>query len=162
MIRNIFFVSLAFILLPFPAAGENNVGSCGLGSKLFQGNEGVAPQVIAAITNASGSQTFGISSGTSGCTQDGVVQSNWKTVKFMDHNLNKLARDMSAGRGETLDALASLLGVQENDRSLFFKTAQANFSIIFPAEDVKSQEVAVSLKRVMECEPALLRYAGSI
>ncbi|HEY8553803.1 MAG TPA: DUF3015 family protein [Burkholderiales bacterium] len=59
------------------AAGENNVGSCGWGSKLFDGQRGVVPQVLAATTNGTfGSQTFGISSGTSGCTQDGVVRSN--------------------------------------------------------------------------------------
>jgi len=80
------------------AAGENNVGSCGWGSKLFDGQRGVVPQVLAATTNGTfGSQTFGISSGTSGCTQDGVVRSNWKLSMFIDGNKEKLARDMSVG-----------------------------------------------------------------
>ena len=43
------------------AAGENNVG-CGLGTKLFDGDSGLAPQVLAATTNGTlGNQTFGIS-----------------------------------------------------------------------------------------------------
>ena len=63
------------------AAGENNIGSCGWGAKLFDGQQGVAPQVLGATTNGTfGNQTFAITSGTSGCTQDGAVKSNWKTA----------------------------------------------------------------------------------
>src|SRR5262245_43787680 len=67
------------------AAGENNIGSCGWGSKLFEGQRGVAPQVLGATTNGTfGNQTFAITTGTSGCTQDGAVSSNWKTALFID------------------------------------------------------------------------------
>lgn len=62
-------------------AAQNNVGSCGWGSKVFEGKSGIAPQVLAVTTNGtSGNQTFGITFGTSGCTQDGVVSSSWKTA----------------------------------------------------------------------------------
>ena len=45
----------------------NSVG-WGLGSQIFDGQSGVAPQVLAVTTNGTlGNQTFGISSGTSGC-----------------------------------------------------------------------------------------------
>ncbi len=163
MKKNIALSLLALVLLPTSAFAVNNIGSCGWGSKLFEGNEGIAPQVLAATTNGtSGNQTFGISSGTSGCTQKGVVQSNWKTVMFMDHNMNKLARDMSTGEGETLDSLASLMGVEGADRVVFFRTTKANFAEIFSSENVSSKDVAASLKRVMEREPSLARYSNSI
>src|SRR5688572_19648643 len=100
------------------AAGENNIGSCGWGSKVFEGQQGVVPQVLGATTNGtSGNQTFAISTGTSGCTQDGVVKSNWKTAMFIDGNKEKLARDMSIGSGETLDSLASLIGVRDDQKA---------------------------------------------
>ena len=44
------------VSLPVTAfAAANNVGSCGLGSKVFEGQKGVAPQVLAVTTNG----TFG-------------------------------------------------------------------------------------------------------
>ena len=78
------------------AAGENNVGSCGWGSKVFDGQSGVFPQVLATTTNGTfGNQTFGISTGTSGCTQDGMVKSNYKTAMFIDGNKAKLGKQKS-------------------------------------------------------------------
>lgn len=146
--------------IPSAAVAGPNVGSCGLGSKLMEGNQGIAPQVLAITTNGtSGNQTFGITSGTSGCTQDGVVTSNWKTAMFIDSNMNKLARDMSVGGGESLESLAVLLGVEGADKELFFTATQKNFDRIFSSEDVSSEEVMGSLKLVLAGEPGLSAYA---
>ena len=89
----------ALVSLPVTAfAAANNVGSCGLGSKVFEGQKGIAPQVLAVTTNGTfGNQTFGITSGTLGCTQDGVVSSNWKTALFIDGNKAQLARGSRPG-----------------------------------------------------------------
>ena len=141
------------------AAGENNVGSCGWGTKLFDGQSGLAPQVLAATTNGtSGNQTFGITTGTSGCTQDGTVRSNWKTAMFIDGNKDKLARDMSVGSGEALDSLALLLGVQAQDRAAFNQLAKDNMARIFPSDNVSTQQVMVSLREVLASDARLGRY----
>lgn len=153
----------SIVLLPCVAFAAPNVGGCGWGSKLMAGNEGIAPQVLAVTTNGtSGSQTFGITSGTSGCTQSGVVQTNWKTAMFVGNNMNKLARDMSVGKGESLDSLASLLNVQEKDKPLFNQTAQANFSVIFPNAQVTSEQVMASLKGVLMANDSLAAYAAQL
>ena len=53
-------------LLPMMANAHDSTG-CGLGSMAWRGQKGVVPQVLAATTNGFfGTQTFGISSGTSG------------------------------------------------------------------------------------------------
>lgn len=159
MYKRVLFVSLLAVV-PSVALASPNVGGCGLGSKLMDGNEGIAPQVLAVTTNGtSGNQTFGITSGTSGCTQDGVVKSNWKTAMFIDSNMNKLARDVSVGNGESLDSLASLLGVSAEHKALFNKTTQANFDRLFPNENVSSQDVVASLKAVLRENGALAGYA---
>ena len=36
------------------AAGENNIGSCGWGSKLFDGQQGIAPQVLGSLARRYG------------------------------------------------------------------------------------------------------------
>lgn len=151
-------------MLAIPAiAVADNIGQCGWGSKLMEGNEGIAPQVLAVTTNGtSGNQTFGITSGTSGCTQDGVVRSNWKTAMFIDGNMNRLARDMSTGSGESMESLASLLGMSNSDKSAFFSVAQKNFAKIFPSSDVSSQEVTASLKSVLASDASLAKYSAAL
>ncbi|BAU48781.1 membrane protein [Sulfurifustis variabilis] len=145
------------------AAGENNVGSCGWGSKVFEGQRGVAPQVLAATTNGtSGNQTFGITSGTSGCTQDGLVSSTWKTALFIEGNKEKLARDMSMGHGETLEALAKLIGIRDEDKATFFRVAKDNFGNIFAAENATTDQVLAGLRQAMASDAQLSSYSTLI
>lgn len=155
---------LAVAVLPMTsfAAGENNVG-CGLGSKVFDGQSGVGPQIMAATTNGtSGNQTFGISSGTLGCTADGTVRSAWKTAMFIDGNKERLARDMSRGNGESLDSLAQLIGVKEEDKSHFFSVAKTNFERIYAADMVSAQDIMQNLRTVMAADETLAGYSTAI
>ena len=145
------------------AAGANNIGSCGWGSKVFEGQSGVAPQVLGATTNGTfGNQTFGITFGTSGCTQDGAVTSSWKTAAFIDGNKSKLARDMSRGNGETLDALAKVMGVADADKAHFYSTAKQNFDRIFPSDQADTQAVVDGLKQVVAADARLSVYSARI
>ena len=151
------------LLAPATAVAVPNVGGCGLGSKLFAGQSGIAPQVLAVTTNGtSGNQTFGITTGTSGCTQDGVVKTNWQTAMFIDSNTTKLAKDMSVGHGESLESLASLLGMQQQDKELFFAETKANFEQIFPTRDTTSLHVMIAIREVLSGNPQLSQYADSI
>ncbi len=144
-------------------AQQNNIGECGWGSKVFHGQRGIAPQVLAVTTNGtSGNQTFGITSGTSGCTQDGTVKSAWKTAMFIDSNRTKLARDIAVGQGETLDSLAQLLGVEQNDRLAFATAAKQNFGKLFPSQEVNTQDVVASLRSVLEADSVLAKYSANI
>ncbi len=157
-------LAAAFVLAcPSAEAQQNNIGSCGWGTKLFDGQSGIAPQVLAVTTNGtSGNQTFAITSGTSGCTQNGTVKSSWKTAMFIDNNMNRLALDISAGRGETLDSLASLVGVDEANKSRFNTVLKENFGSIFPTDTVSSGEVYASLKTVLASDSELAVYSASL
>ena len=144
------------------AAGENNVGNCGWGSKLFDGQSGIVPQVLAVTTNGTfGNQTFGITSGTSGCTQDGAVKSNWRTALFIDGNREALARDMSVGSGEALDSLAHLLGVQEQDRAAFNSATKDNMARIF-GENASTNDIVAALRQVLGSDAQLARYTAAL
>ena len=144
------------------AAGENNVGNCGWGSKLFDGQSGIVPQVLAVTTNGTfGNQTFGITSGTSGCTQDGAVKSNWRTALFIDGNREALARDMSVGSGESLDSLAHLLGVQESDRVAFAAATKENMARIF-TENASTSDIMAGLRQVLGSDAQLARYTAAL
>ena len=67
---------LAAAVLTFVAADAQAIDStgCGLGSMAWRGVSGPEAQILAVTTNTStGSQTFGITFGTSGCDPDGRV-----------------------------------------------------------------------------------------
>lgn len=134
---------------------------CGLGSMVWQGKQGVVPQVLAVTTNGTfGNQTFGISSGTLGCTQDGVVGEGMKVSMYTGSNMDRLAQDMAVGQGESLSVLAELLGVAEQDKSAFFELAKLNFSEIFSSEQVTAEDVLNTLQAAMANDAVLSRYVG--
>ena len=146
----------------FPmTAMADNIGSCGWGTKLFDGQSGVAPQVLAVTTNGTfGNQTFGITFGTSGCTQDGTVKSSWKTALFIDGNKEALARDMSVGSGEALDSLALLMGVEAQDRDAFNRAAKSNMGRIFAKDG--TPEIMAALRQVLADNAQLSRYTVAL
>jgi opacity protein-like surface antigen len=155
---------LVAVLAALPAvAMADNVGQCGWGSKLMAGQAGVVPQVAAVTTNGTfGNQTFGITTGTSGCTQDGTVSSNWRTSLFIDGNKENLARDMSIGNGESLDSLAHLIGVESQDRAAFNRVAKENMARIFPSQDVGTPQIAAALREVLANDAQLSRYSTAL
>ncbi|MFA9460662.1 DUF3015 domain-containing protein [Thiohalorhabdus methylotrophus] len=149
----------ALAAFPMSSAMAEDSTGCGAGTMLFDGQQGIAPQVLAVTTNGIfGNQTFGITSGTLGCDQDGVVKSTEKLSKFIDDNMNKLAADMATGGGETLASLASLMGVEQDDRAAFYRSAQEHFKRIYGEEDVTASEVVKNLNAVMAENPRLSGY----
>src|SRR5207237_6063829 len=95
-------VVVAFAVLSAAAAMAANPDTgpgCGLGKLAwsdFSHQKNIAPQVLMATTNGTfGSQTFGISSGTSGCSNDGKVWADQKTTMFAQLNFENLAQEMA-------------------------------------------------------------------
>jgi len=163
MRKTVVAVSLSIVSSLSFAAGENNVGSCGWGSKLFIGESGIFPQALAGITNGTfGNQTFAISSGTSGCTQDGTVSSNWQTAAFIDGNKEKLARDLSRGSGESLDSLVALLGVEQQDRARFVQVTRDHLANIFPSATASTDEIRAGLRSVLSADKSLAAYSARV
>lgn len=132
---------------------------CGAGSVLFKGQDGLAPHVLAATTNASfGNQTFGMTTGTLGCNTNESI--DVMAANFFDQNLEQLAADMSRGEGEHLNALMALMKVQDVDKSHFKMTVKKQFSTIFPNRNVTSNEALSKLEEVMKGDAALAKYLG--
>jgi hypothetical protein len=158
-------LALASFLLFIPAgaalAGDTDIG-CGPGTQVWEGNTGVPPKVLGATTNGSfGLQTFGISFGTLGCNQGGTVTADARLRYFASANLDRLARDMAQGDGETLDTFAHLLGITEADRPTFNAFAKAHFAEIFAEDSATGEEVLASLTALMSHDATLAVYVGS-
>lgn len=155
MNRTIASLALAGLLAPGLAAAEDSTG-CGLGSMVFDGQSGVAPQVLAVTTNGtSGNQTFGISSGTLGCDPDGTIDSSAQLAAFTSDNLDRLAADAAAGEGETLVTVRALMGLDANQQATFDRTMQENFDRIFASTDTMAEDVLRSMETVVAENDAL-------
>ena len=113
-------------------AGNPDTGpGCGLGKKLWEGWKGqkqIAPQMLMASTNMTGSYSFTIASGTSGCSHDGRVWDSEKASLFIEMNYASLAEDMARGGGEYLASLAVLMHVPQEYRQEVFAEAQGRYA----------------------------------
>ena len=152
------FAATTALLFSGSAMAEDSTG-CGVGSMIFDGKSGVGPQVLAVTTNGStGNQTFGISSGTLGCDQNGTISSSEKIGMFTGDNMEKLAMDMSRGEGEALATVADMLEVRSEDRADFYAAAKANFARIYTSSDVTAGEVVANLNAVLAADDKLKIY----
>lgn len=141
------------------AFADGDVG-CGLGTQIWTGKSGVVAKVLAATTNGStANQTFGITTGTLGCSPDGVITAANRLPMFASANMDQLAADMAAGKGESLSAMASLYGVAEADRAAFNAALKANYGTIFARMDVSSGEMLAAVNATLKSDARLAQYA---
>lgn len=129
------------------ASNANAIDStgCGLGSMAWRGQSGIGPQVLAATTNGSfGTQTFGITFGTSGCDPNGRVTGGTgrMTLAFLENNMEQYALDAAAGRGETIETLAGILNV---DSEKLGQLSKQNFASLFPNENVDAVQLTLNV-----------------
>ena len=102
---------------------------------------------MAVTSNVTGSQTFGITTGTSNCAKPNNFVSNDKLNRFVSENMDELAMDISSGKGETLSTVAKLMNVENTPE--FSAKLQANFSTIYSSENVTSATVIDSIAKYM-------------
>lgn len=140
------------------AMADPDVG-CGWGTQAFKGSKGKTSKILAATTNGLfGNQTFGISSNTAGCSGEGVIASAQRLNMYAGANIDKLQRDMALGRGESLDTLAHLMGIQDADKPAFYQLTRSHFADIFPSEDVTAGQMLSNISQVMATDPSLAKY----
>lgn len=152
-------LAIGLLASPIVSMGAETGPGCGWGSILMDGQKGVAPNVLAATTNGTfGNQTFGLTSGTAGCDSSQTIQR--AAADFLNDNMEKVARDMSTGQGESLDTLANLMGIEVQDKAKFFSVTHDNFSMIFSSDSVSSVDVMTSIQEVMKKDPALSQYVS--
>jgi hypothetical protein len=130
-------------------AGHPDTGpGCGLGKiawENYPNPQHIGPQVLMATTNGTGFNTIAISSGTSGCTNDGVIVQNEKANVFVASNFDNLAQDMAQGQGEYLISLATLMGVPNNQRKEFCELAQAKYTTLIQNGETSPQALIMAI-----------------
>ncbi len=140
------------------AAGNHGPAGCGLGSEvLFPDASKWHEHVLAATTNQSATQTFAMTSGTLGCEDaNGPLK---LSLAFIDNNMDQLAADAAKGQGESLAALAEVMGIQAQDTVAFNSAVQSNFDNIFAPEGT-SGSAFEAMKAAMAKDASLQKYLG--
>lgn len=161
-------LAVAFILmqggLALAAMNPDNGPGCGLGKLAwgdYKNQKNIAPQVMMATTNGTfGSQTFGISSGTSGCTNDGTIMAEHKTTLFAELNFENLSQEMAQGRGEHLASLATLMGVPTEQQPAFFALAQERYATLIQGGEEAPKALLTALHDAMAQHPVLAKVSS--
>ena len=129
------------------AGNANAIDStgCGLGSMAWRGQKGMAPQILAVTTNGTfGTQTFGITFGTSGCDPNGRITGGTQkmVLAFIENNMEQYALDAARGEGETITTLA---GIMNMDSEKLGQISKQNFATIFSSENAEAADVTLAL-----------------
>ncbi len=133
---------------------------CGWGNMVFEGKSGLPVHLLATIVNGtSGNATFGMTSGTNGCSTDGALTYNGSSLLSMNGVLEEVAHDVAMGEGEALTALSVSMGVEAQDREHFNAVLHNNFDSIFTSEDVTAAEVQANINAVLKADEALSKYS---
>jgi hypothetical protein len=139
-------VTLALSLAAVSAFAGPNTG-CGLGNQVIEKQDSTVKQVLAITTNgSSGNQTFGITSGTSGCTQPANFVS-LETHEFVAQNMDALAQDIAKGEGEAIETLAKLMNAA--DHAAFASKLQANFNKVYTTANIDAATVLNNIATVI-------------
>ncbi len=144
-----FIVSVAAVaaLSSVAFAGVNSQTGCGLGSMIIKDDSSAILLALQATTNGtSGNQTFGITSGTSGCKKTKFVM-NERAEEFVASNMDQLAKEIAVGHGESVDTLAELLAVE--DKEVFASALQANYNSIYTSQNVEMADVLDNISTTM-------------
>ena len=147
----------------FSAHPDNGPG-CGLGKlawKDYPNQQSIGPQVFMATTNVIGIYPIGISSGTSGCTNDGTIFASEKVNVFAAVNFDNLAQEMAQGQGEHLTSLATLMGIPAEQHGVFFSMAQEKYTTLIQAGETSPKAVVKAIYGAMGSHPVLAQVSST-
>ncbi len=132
---------------------------CGLGSMLIK-DDGFM-QIFAATTNGTfGNQTFGITSGTSNCSDAGGHASlNAEQHMYVEANRDAIIQETAQGSGEHLNALASIMGCEKSSDAAFAATMKKNYKTVTTSSN--SDQMLNQVKSLISTDSRLAKACNS-
>jgi hypothetical protein len=145
------------------AANPDTGPGCGLGKLAWSDythQKNIGPQVLMATTNGTfSSNLFGISSGTSGCSNDGKVWTEHKTTMFAQLNFESLSQEMAQGQGEHLASLATLMGVPAEHQPAFFAMTQERYTSLVKTGEASPVAMVKAINDAIATHPVFAQVS---
>ncbi len=152
-------LALVLVFTPLSAALADNDVGCGVGTMIWEGNSGLMYKLLASSTNGITQQSISVTFGLINCNGKDTVTASARTRHFVSTNFDRIARDSAVAGGESLDTLAVLLEIDESDRAEFAALTQSHFEELFSSDHVTSDEMLLTLDRLMREDAQLSVYA---
>ncbi|TNF25990.1 MAG: DUF3015 domain-containing protein [Deltaproteobacteria bacterium] len=141
------FVAMAFLTSTAAVMAGDSSSGCGAGWYIFKKNSLVSSSLRATTNAILLNATFGMTFGTSNCSQHSIVKVEKEAIYFAEANHNQLMLDIARGEGEYLNAFSEIVGCKEDKLG---KSLQTNFDKIY--SDVNENSVKVLDKIVLHGE----------
>ncbi len=153
MLRVISFF-MCFGFLGTFAFAEDKSNGCGLGWKVTD-RKSLLSSTVRSYTNMIGSQSSGMTSGTSGCDKHSIVKNEKAPMHFAEANLNSLMIEMAQGQGDFVMALGSVMGCKAQALPHFTTTTKQNYEKIFTSQDVTPAQFLENVETTISNDPKL-------
>jgi hypothetical protein len=129
------------------AADPQRMSGCGLGYILLSHDTDSRLLNLTAVTTngTSGSQTFGITSGTSGCNSDGALVKGKEAIAYAEVNFDSLRREMAIGQGEFVETFATLVEADAARRPAVLQMFKTDYAVFFPSSQSTPQDLLAAL-----------------
>ena len=157
LVMGVFILAQALVL-----AWPNIAGAaCGIGSTIWEGNNGTLPWLAALTTDIFTFKGISTTFEIGGCTEkDNIFKraASEKVRYYASNNFDRLAVDVARGQGEHLQAFTHLLRIVEKDQGDFTTLAQRNFDVLLAHDTVTADEFLTKLFSLMAEHETLSRY----
>lgn len=130
----------------FHASADSSTG-CGLGSMIWKQNSIVSALFRATTNHSFSSQLFGITTGTSGCSQHSIVKRDMYPIYYAEANLPELRHEMALGQGEYLATFAQVMGCDAKAQGEFIAWAKDSYGTLFVNENTDSKLLLKNLSQ---------------
>ena len=148
-----FLIIIALLLSSIAIARADSSTGCGLGSMIWKENSIVSALFRATTNHSFSSQLFGITLGTSGCSQHSIVKRDMYPVYYAEANLPELRHEMATGQGEYLATFAQVLGCSPEAQVQFMQWAQRSYGGMFASSKTTPAEMLKGLGREFKASP---------
>ncbi len=152
--------SMALMTASGVHAAETGAG-CGLGAQVMDGKSGKGANIAAALLNnlvVPNTIFMTTGDGMMGCDPTQTVEREQARKIFVASNMDKLTIDAAQGKGAHLDALAHLMGIEDNDMKAFQRMAQSRFDKLFGSGE--ADQVLAAIDQAMSDDAALAKYVS--
>lgn len=158
---SILVVACAMVMGSNALAHQYGMAGCGLGSMAWGDSPGWFDQTSAATTNGTfATQGFGITSGTSNCTEDGKVAMQQAQEQFVQKNLRELSKEIAQGDGVTLKAFSRTFECQDASYGRFADKLKTSYSNIF--SNAGAEGVLDAVRGEIAADPELSHSCSTI
>lgn len=146
--------SFLFTLLSFQIYATDKSSGCGLGWQVLKKHSLVSSVLRSTTNGLFFNQTFGMTSGTSGCARHSLVKNESRGIHFVEANYHQLMIDMAQGKGEYLMGLAKAVDYK-GDMATFGKLIQKNYGKLFTSLNTTPLQLYQNFKNLFINDPQI-------